>query len=157
MSDMPFVPALRCLVVEANDPSTRYFSSFLPTARINKSLRVLIVDDYPELRRMIVRTLNRAGFSHVTAVGDGYACMEYVEGHWVDVVLLDINMPGVSGMEVCQWLKRVGQNTHTQIIACTAHAQAVHRPMFLAAGFDELLVKPFGADELFDAVTRVRC
>ena len=125
-------------------------------SRINKNIRILIVDDYPELRRMMLRMLHRAGFSRVTAVEDGLACMEHVERHWVDVILLDISMPGVSGMEVCKWLHRVGQNTAAQIIACTAHAQEVHRPMFLEAGFDDLLVKPFGADELFEAVTRAQ-
>lgn len=113
-----------------------------------------MVDDYPELRRMMLRMLHRAGFSQVAVVEDGHACLEHVERQWVDVILLDISMPGVSGMEVCKWLRLVGQNTAAQIIACTAHAQEVHRPMFLEAGFDDLLVKPFGADELFEAVTR---
>ena len=123
-------------------------------SRINKDIRILVVDDYPELRRMMLRMLHRAGFSQVAVAEDGHACMEYVERYCVDVILLDISMPGVSGMEVCKWLRRVGQNTSAQIVACTAHAHEVHRPMFLEAGFDDLLVKPFGADELFEAVTR---
>ena len=51
---------------------------------------------------MMLRMPHRAGFSRVMAVGDGLACMEYVERHWVDVILLDMSMPGVSGMAVCR-------------------------------------------------------
>lgn len=124
--------------------------------RINKDIRILVVDDYPELLRMTQRMLHRAGFSRVAVEEDGHACLEHVERHWVDVIVLDISLPGVSGMEVCKWLRRVGQNTAAKIIACTGHAQEVHRPMFLKGGFDDLLLKPFAADELFEAVTRAR-
>lgn len=124
--------------------------------KIDKNIRILVVDDYPDLRRMMIRMLHRAGFGPVQEAGDGYECMRIAEADWLDVVLLDISMPGVSGMEICPWLRKAGRNSAMRIIACTAYAQQVHRPLFRAAGFDDLLIKPFGADELYDAVTTTR-
>ncbi len=124
--------------------------------KIDKNIQILVVDDYPDLRRMMIRMLHRSGFGCVDEAGDGYECMRIAESKWLDVVLLDISMPGVSGMEICPWLRKAGRNRDARIIACTAYAQQVHRPMFLSAGFDDLLIKPFGADELYDKVTTTR-
>jgi len=90
--------------------------------KIDEDIRILVVDDYPDLRRMMIRMLHRSGFGRVLEAGDGQTCMRIAESAWLDVVVLDISMPGVRGMEICPRLRKAGRNREARIIACTAYA-----------------------------------
>jgi len=115
---------------------------------------VLVVDDIPS-NRMIARTmLEQQGWTVVTA-SDGREALEMLAATRCDLVLLDISMPGMSGMEVCQSIRAGVVNSSVPVIAYTAHAHPEDRRNFIASGFDEVLIKPVSTEKLAVALASV--
>ena len=119
--------------------------SLPPSARQSS---VLVVEDYADLRRMMVRMLSKAGIEKIDQAQDGYECLAMAQRHAYDVILLDISMPGITGLEVCEKLRQSGASRSSRIIACTAHLNMAHGALFDRAGFSDILTKPFGIPEL---------
>ena len=117
---------------------------------LSKNQAVLIVDDYPELLKTVTRMLRRSGYSKVFQATNGQDCVQLAQENVIDIILLDISMPGISGMDACRMLRSTATNKHAHIIACTAHADTRHRETFYEAGFNDILLKPFGYPELMD-------
>ena len=113
------------------------------------STRILVVDDEPALRDAVSYSLRSEGYD-VTAVADGEAALALVESDPPDVVVLDVMLPGLSGVEVCRRLRDVGD---VPILMLTARDAEVDRVMGLEAGADDYVTKPFSMAEL---VSRVR-
>ncbi len=118
-----------------------------------KNQAVMIVDDYPALLQIVIRMLRKAGYSKVFQATNGFDCLQLAQKNIIDVILLDISMPGINGMDTCKVLRSSATNNHAHIIACTAHAHEIHRQTFLEAGFNDILPKPFGYSELIDKLT----
>lgn len=114
-------------------------------------MRVLIVDDQKINRTLPSVLLKQAG-CEVFEADSGEAALAVLSTCPVDAVLLDISMPGVSGMEVCAKLRQEPAWAHLHIVAYTAHALPSERSEILAAGFDELLIKPINRQSLFNAL-----
>jgi DNA-binding response OmpR family regulator len=108
--------------------------------------RVLVVDD-EVLTRQIVRTVLEANDYDVFEAADGAAALELIESQHPDLVLLDVAMPGIDGIEVC---RRV--NGSCKVVMLTAHDDPVTEKASRAAGADAFLVKPFSSVELIDRV-----
>ena len=117
---------------------------------LSKNQAVLIVDDYPELLKTVTRMLRRSGYSKVFQATNGQDCVQLAQENVIDIILLDISMPGISGMDACRMLRSTATNKRAHIIACTAHADTRHRETFYEAGFNDILLKPFGYPELMD-------
>ncbi|MDA0180558.1 response regulator [Solirubrobacter phytolaccae] len=100
-------------------------------------MRVLVVEDNERNAKLARDVLSFAGFDVVVA-SSGEACLEVVGG--VDVVLMDINLPGMSGVEALAALREVGVTV--PVAAFTAHAMHDDRDRLLAAGFDGYIEKP---------------
>lgn len=113
-----------------------------------KGRTVLAVDDYVDLRQMVARMLLRSGYSKVVQAESGEQCLELVKNSGFDIILLDISMPGISGIDTCKNLRSMTHTKQTRIVACTAHANAKHSSVFIEAGFNDILYKPFGYAEL---------
>jgi two-component system response regulator MprA len=107
--------------------------------------KALVVDDDPELRAALTRALRLDGYD-VTAVSNGLKALEAVPEVRPDVVVLDLMMPYVGGLEVCRRLRAKGDRT--PILVLTARDQVGDRVEGLDAGADDYLVKPFALDEL---------
>jgi two-component system, OmpR family, response regulator MprA len=112
--------------------------------------RVLVVDDDPPLRRMLMRSLNAEGFD-VTAAADGGAALLAAERSAPDVIVLDVALPAIDGLSVCRRLRSRGLGT--PILMLTARDAVADRVAGLEAGADDYLVKPFAIQEL---VARLR-
>ena len=108
--------------------------------------RVLVVDD-EVLTRRLVRTVLEANDYEVLEAADGAAALDLVASHRPDLVLLDVAMPGIDGIEVC---RRV--NGSCKVVMLTAHDDATTEQASRAAGADAFLVKPFSSVELIDRV-----
>jgi len=117
---------------------------------LSKNQAVLIVDDYPELLKTVTRMLRRSGYSKVFQATNGQDCVQLAQENVIDIILLDISMPGISGMDACRMLRSTATNKRAYIIACTSHADTRHRETFYEAGFNDILLKPFGYPELMD-------
>lgn len=114
-------------------------------------MKVLIVDDQ-KINRMLPSVLLKQAGCEVFEADSGEAALTMLQTNSVDVVLLDISMPGVSGMEVCAQLRKEPAWAGLQIVAYTAHALPSERNEILAAGFDELLIKPINRQSLLSAL-----
>lgn len=110
-----------------------------------ESAAALVVDDDPELRAALRRALTLDGY-RVTAVGHGVAALEAVAKEQPDVIVLDVMMPYVGGLEVCRRLRAAGDRT--PILVLTARDEVEDRVAGLDAGADDYLAKPFALDEL---------
>ncbi len=119
-------------------------------------LRVLLVEDHPVNAKVAARLLERRGH-RVTVVGDGREALEELrrEGTAIDVVLMDVQMPGMDGLEATRRI-RAGEAGETvrrvPIVALTAHAMREDEERCLAAGMDAYLAKPLDPQALFRAV-----
>jgi two-component system response regulator MprA len=111
--------------------------------------RVLIVDDDPPVLRMLVRTLAAEGYEPVAAP-DGGAALAAVERSVPDLVVLDVAMPGLDGLQVCRRLRDKGVGV--PVLLLTARDSVDDRVAGLDAGADDYLVKPFATPELLARV-----
>jgi CheY-like chemotaxis protein len=115
--------------------------------------RVLVVDDNDLMRLLIATMLTRGGYD-VVAVGDGPAAIAAAQGN-VDVVLLDLTLPGIDGLEVCRQLRAAPATTRLPIIMLTGRDDPRDVRDGLRAGADDFLIKPFEEPDLISAVKRL--
>jgi DNA-binding response OmpR family regulator len=111
--------------------------------------RILVVDDELPIVELVRGYLEREGFA-VASAADGPAAIEEVRAWAPDVIVLDIMLPGLDGIEVC---RRVRTFSDAYILMLTARAEEVDRIVGLSVGADDYLVKPFSPREL---VARVK-
>ena len=119
-----------------------------PAARRARPL-ALIVDDEPPIVELVRGYLERDGISVVVA-DDGFAALALARAESPDVVILDLMLPGLDGLEVCRQLRTFSD---AYILMLTARSEEVDRVVGLSVGADDYLVKPFSPREL---VARVR-
>ena len=112
-------------------------------------MRVLVVDDEPAVRESIGRSLRFEGYQ-VDLAGDGVSALEAVRGGRPDVVILDVMMPGIDGLETCRRLRVSGDPV--PVLMLTARRNVGDRVAGLDAGADDYLVKPFALEELLARV-----
>jgi two-component system KDP operon response regulator KdpE len=108
------------------------------------SATILIVDDEPQIRRVMRTTLTSQGYQVIEAK-TGEEALEKLRAERVDLVLLDVNMPGISGLDTCREIRRTGD---VPIIMLTVRNTEKDKVQALDAGADDYVVKPFGAEEL---------
>ena len=112
-----------------------------------ETVRILVVDDDAAVRESLRRALRLEGFD-VELAGDGAEALQLIEenGDDPDLVVLDVLMPNVDGLEVCRRLRRTG--SRVPVLMLTARDEVRDRVAGLDAGADDYLVKPFALDEL---------
>ena len=113
-----------------------------------RNMRILVVDDDPEIVSFVRRGLAYEGYKVDTA-GDGTEAMTKARDREPDLVILDIMMPGVDGIEVA---KRLRQGGDVPILMLTAKGTVADKVSGLESGADDYLVKPFAFDELLARV-----
>jgi CheY-like chemotaxis protein len=114
-------------------------------------MKVLVVDDHAVNRMLPLAILRKAGVAVAEASGGAEALAKVAADPEIDHLLLDVSMPGMSGLEVCAELRK-GPPRELRLVAYTAHAFESERQQFLSAGFDDVLVKPISKDELLRAL-----
>ncbi len=108
---------------------------------------VLVVDDEEQNRGLLVRLLGREGYVVHTAA-DGESALATIECSSPDVILLDVHMPGLDGIEVCRRLKQNPATRLTPVVIVTGLQAREHRIAGINAGADDFLTKPFDLEEL---------
>ena len=115
--------------------------------------RILVVDDTSDVLTLVCRVLEGQGYQ-VLAASDGNAAMaacERVRGE-IDLLLTDISMPGMTGLEVCQQIRADRELRELRVIAYTAHVLLEEQQRFLAGGFDDVLLKPINFQAVQDLI-----
>jgi len=105
---------------------------------------ILVVDDEPQIRRVMRATLTAHGYSIVEA-RDGQEALEQLRSVRPDLVLLDMNMPVMDGLEACREIRR---GSDVPIVMLTVRSAEKDKVRALDAGADDYVVKPFGIEEL---------
>ena len=113
--------------------------------------QVLVVDDEPTIREIVVRYLERDGFATLEA-GDGDRARELVERESPDLVVLDLMLPGTDGLELCRWIR---SRSSLPVIMLTARGEESDRIVGLELGADDYVTKPFSPRELAARVRTV--
>src|SRR6187401_1425475 len=105
---------------------------------------VLVVDDEPTIREIVVGYLDREGYKTLEA-GDGHRARELVETRRPDLVVLDVMLPGTDGLELCRWIR---SRSDLPVILLTARGEEADRIVGLELGADDYVTKPFSPREL---------
>ncbi len=119
--------------------------------------RVLVVDDSAAMRAFIRRVFDLSGLDveKLYEASDGQDALALLEREWVDVILTDINMPGMNGEEFIQRLAASGAAETTPIIVVSTDATAARRERLLQLGARGYLSKPFAPETLQSEIERV--
>ena len=113
---------------------------------------VLIVDDMPDMRSLLRATLLKLGITSVAEAEDGAQALATYQHENIDIVFLDINMPGVSGLELLVELKRIDPKVYVVMVSGESSMSNVRAAIgFGAKGF---VVKPYSADKIEEALKR---
>ena len=108
------------------------------------SAKILVVDDAPQVRRVMRATLTAEGYT-IFEAREGAEALEIFRAKRPDIILLDVNMPGMNGLEACREIRR---NSDVPIIMLTVRNAERDKVLALDAGADDYVVKPFGMQEL---------
>lgn len=114
---------------------------------------VLVVDDDSDIRELVVDYLNSAGY-RATGAANGKAMRAYLAHHQVDLVVLDVMMPGDDGLTLCREL-RSDRHQNLPVLMLTARSDDADRILGLEMGADDYLVKPFVARELLARIKAI--
>jgi DNA-binding response OmpR family regulator len=117
--------------------------------------RVLIVEDEQDIAGLIKLTLERSGSAEAEVVGSGDAALKAVTARPPDLIILDLNLPVLGGLEVCRLLRQRSDARHLPIIMLTARTSETDRVTGLEMGADDYVTKPFSLRELTARVKAV--
>jgi len=109
--------------------------------------RVLLVDDEENIRMLVRFNLEKAGYEVIEA-GDGKQALALARNESPDIVILDLMLPGIDGLEVCRLLKQSPETAALPIIMLTAKGDEIDRVIGLELGADDYMAKPFSQREL---------
>jgi len=116
------------------------------------TVRILIAEDDPDIADLVVHYLQKSGWeTHVAPSGD--KALAYARSHQVDLVILDLMLPGMNGLDICRALRADQAKASVPIIMLTAKADEGDRVAGLEIGADDYVSKPFSPNEL---VARIR-
>lgn len=117
------------------------------------SKTILYIEDNPNDQRFVEKVLGRKGYTLLVA-GDGETGVKLAEEHGPDLILVDLHMPGLDGLETARRIRALECCAKSVMIALTAFAEKYKRAVYLEAGFTDYQQKQAGIKPLLDLVTR---
>ncbi len=142
--------AVIALASPANAGSERSLDLSGVGVRSEERPTVLVVDDSQTMRRALSQTFTRAGF-RVCEAADGYEALRAIGREMPAVITLDMEMPGMDGLETLTALRRLPDGVTAPVFMVTSRQQARHRAAALAAGVTRYFTKPYDGDEMVGA------
>jgi two-component system chemotaxis response regulator CheY len=120
-----------------------------------KAYSVLVVDDSPTMRRMVMTSLRSLGTVKFTEAGSGLEAIERLALAPADLMILDLNMPEMHGIEVLQFVRAHKKYRELPIVVLTTRGDEASRSEAMASGATDYLTKPFQAGELLAHVSKL--
>ncbi len=114
---------------------------------------ILIVDDSASMRQLVTFALKDAGYEVIAAV-DGKDALSKLNGTKVDMVVTDLNMPNMDGIELIRQLRSSQANKFTPVVMLTTESQSTKKQEGRAAGASGWIVKPFNPDQLVTVIKK---
>ena len=115
---------------------------------------VLVVEDTASEQDLIVSYLSEGGYTVISA-NNGQEALKKIETKKPDVVITDLVMPGMSGLELCRSLKKNAENKDVPIVACTSKNQELDKLWGMKQGINVYITKPFSREDILRAVRSV--
>jgi len=113
--------------------------------------RILLVDDEPDILRLLSYNLKKRGYQ-TDEVRDGEEALRRVREHSYQLIILDLMLPGLSGMEICRILKQNPKTSSVPVIMLTARSEEMDKVAGLESGAEDYITKPFGVREFLARV-----
>ncbi|MCX8043312.1 MAG: chemotaxis response regulator CheY [Desulfobacterota bacterium] len=118
-------------------------------------MKILIVDDFPTMRRIIRTTLRQLGFQNILEAGDGAEALEILRSSTIDFVVTDWNMPNMTGLELLKAIRADATLKNTPVLLVTAEAEKENVIQAAQAGVNNYIVKPFTAAVLREKIQKI--
>ncbi len=118
-------------------------------------MRVLVVDDFPTMRRILKNVLKQINMYNTLEAGNGKEALDLLRKEKIDLIICDLLMPEMTGMELLQACKDDPQISQIPFIMVTAEAQKKAVMEAIKAGVDNYITKPFTPERLADAIRKV--
>jgi two-component system, chemotaxis family, chemotaxis protein CheY len=122
---------------------------------VNKNLKILIVDDFATMRKVIRNLLKQGGFENVAEAEDGAAALKFLKSQPVDFVISDWNMPNMSGLELLKAVRADEELKELPFLMVTAEALKDNVVAAVKAGVSNYIVKPFTAEVLNEKIEKI--
>jgi CheY-like chemotaxis protein len=138
-------------VPATSDPEPQAKPKLQKIGPAESRLSVLLAEDTPTNQMLVVHTLKKRGHQ-IEVASDGLAAVQLAESKPFDVILMDLQMPGMDGFEATAAIRALPGRDRTPIVALTAHTMVGDRERCLAAGMEDYLPKPLDLRRLIDVV-----
>ncbi len=122
---------------------------------MDKAGKVLVVDDFSTMRKVIRNLLKQLGYENIVEAEDGVAALEVLRSQKIDFVISDWNMPNMSGLELLKQVRADGSLSKTPFLMVTAESLKDNVVEAVKAGVDNYIVKPFTADVLSEKIGQI--
>ena len=119
-----------------------------PEGALDKNMKVLVVDDFSTMRRIVKNLLRDLGFTNIQEADDGSTAVPRLQGGDFDFVVTDWNMPGMQGIDLLKAIRADASLSHIPVLLITAEAKKEQIVMAAQAGVNGYIVKPFTAATL---------
>ncbi len=119
-----------------------------PEGALDKNMKVLVVDDFSTMRRIVKNLLRDLGFTNIQEADDGCTALPMLQGGEFDFVVTDWNMPGMQGIDLLKAIRADASRSHIPVLLITAEAKKEQIVMAAQAGVNGYIVKPFTAATL---------
>ena len=121
----------------------------------NKDMRILVVDDFSTMRRIVKNILRQLGFNNVVEADDGTTALAKLKTEKIDFVVTDWNMPKMSGLELLKEIRSDEGMKHIPVLMVTAEALQENIIAAIKAGVSNYIVKPFDAATMSDKIDKI--
>ncbi|MBA44795.1 MAG: two-component system response regulator [Magnetococcales bacterium] len=122
---------------------------------VNKNMRILVVDDFLTMRRIIINLLRQLGFNNVVEAADGKQALDKVHEEEIDLIVSDWNMPNMTGIEFLKHVRADEKTKAIPFIMVTAEGKKENVIAAVHAGVSNYIVKPFNAATLKEKMSKV--
>lgn len=122
---------------------------------MNKNLKILVVDDFSTMRRIVKNLLNELGFTDISEADDGKTALPMLQGGGFEFVVTDWNMPGMPGIDLLKAIRADEKLKHLPVLMVTAEAQREQIIEAAKAGVSGYIVKPFTGATLKEKLDKI--
>ena len=119
------------------------------------NIKVLVVDDFATMRRIIKNVLKQLGFTKVLEADDGTTALEILKENKVDLIISDWNMPNMTGLDLLKTIRGEKTTQSIPFLMVTAEAQKDNVIQAVQSGVSNYLVKPFTAEAIKEKLTQI--
>ena len=122
---------------------------------MDTSIKILVVDDFATMRRIMKNILKQLGFTNIIEADDGTTALEALEGTSFDLIISDWNMPKMTGLDLLKSIRATGAHKNVPFLMVTAEAQKQNVIEAVQAGVSNYVVKPFTAEAISDKLEKI--